>query len=207
MDLAETNYDTARINASTEFTWDDKGPGVMVLLAEITDKEMYKIDLENFCLSVVNDRPRSPKGMVFLSKWGSLRHAANAAFICLQAASLGINSQLFSNFSLQQLNYILGDSGHSFVVGFGKDPPERPHHTASSCPSPPKECGWGYLTSPDPNPHVLEGALVGGPGAPNDQWVDDRTDYVTNEVSLDYNAGFQGLIAGAVEVKRNLLQL
>ena len=37
---------------------------------------------------------------------------------------------------------------------------------------------------------------VGGPDAPDDQYNDDRTNYVENEVAMDYNAGFQGLVAG-----------
>ena len=27
-----------------------------------------------------------------------------------------------------QIDYILGDSGRSFVVGFGENPPKNPHH-------------------------------------------------------------------------------
>ena len=202
LDLAEESYGPAMINASTEFTWDDKGPGVMVLLAEITDKDIYRDDLKTFCDMMVSSTSRSPKGMIFLSKWGSLRHAANAAFICLHAANMDINRSVSSKFALQQLDYILGDAGHSYVVGYGKNPPRRPHHAASSCPSPPATCDWSNLSKPGPNPHVLEGAMVGGPEAADDAWEDDRADYVTNEVSLDYNAGFQGLLAGAIELKR-----
>ena len=207
LDLAERSYDMAGIENSTEFTWDDKGPGVMVLLAQITNKEKYKEDLKSFCDLIVNSKPRSPKGMVFLSKWGSLRHAANVAFICLNAANMDIKREEFTEFAIQQLNYILGDAGHSYVVGYGKDPPQRPHHAASSCPAPPATCDWSNLSMPGPNPHVLEGALVGGPGDADDVWEDDRADYVTNEVSLDYNAGFQGLLAGAIEYKRKLPRL
>lgn len=50
---------------------------------------------------------------------------------------------------------------------------------------------------PGDNPNVLYGALVGGPGE-NDEWEDDRGDYVRNEVALDYNAGFQSSLAGKV---------
>ena len=64
-----------------------------------------------------------------------------------------------------------------------------------SCPSLPAVCDWSTFASSDPNPHILYGALVGGPDA-NDVYVDDRTDYVTNEVACDYNAGFQGALAG-----------
>ncbi|CAG2243608.1 E3.2.1.4 [Mytilus edulis] len=52
---------------------------------------------------------------------------------------------------------------------------------------------WGSLRHADmkyPNPHILYGALVGGPGQ-NDEYDDVRTDYVRNEVALDYNAGFK----------------
>ena len=42
---------------------------------------------------------------------------------------------------------------------------------------------------------VLEGALVGGPGQWDD-YDDRRDDYVKNEVANDYNAGFQGALAG-----------
>merc|ERR1711899_466161 len=40
------------------------------------------------------------------------------------------------------------------------------------------------------NPHVLKGALVGGPDQ-SDNYNDDRTNFVSNEVATDYNAGFQ----------------
>lgn len=46
-----------------------------------------------------------------------------------------------------------------------------------------------------PNPHTLFGALVGGPGQ-NDQYSDDRNNYINNEVACDYNAGFQSAVAG-----------
>lgn len=47
----------------------------------------------------------------------------------------------------------------------------------------------------EPSPHVLYGALVGGPGQ-NDDYTDDRSNYVNNEVACDYNAAFQGAVAG-----------
>ena len=49
----------------------------------------------------------------------------------------------------------------------------------------------------DPNPHTLYGALVGGPGdQSSDDISDQRNDYIENEVTLDYNAGFQSTLAG-----------
>lgn len=40
----------------------------------------------------------------------------------------------------------------------------------------------------------MYGGLVGGPGI-NDDYEDDRGDYVKNEVAIDYNAGFQSALA------------
>jgi len=57
---------------------------------------------------------------------------------------------------------------------------------------------WAALQNPGPNPHVLIGALVGGPNQ-YDQYTDDRENYETNEVTCDYNAGFQSVLAGLVE--------
>ena len=93
-----------------------------------------------------------------------------------------------------QIHYILGDNGRSYVIGYGNNPPTKPHHRASSCPPVPQWCDANAAGSWDPNPWILYGALVGGP----DEWdnyVDDRNDYIANEVACDYNAGFQSAIA------------
>lgn len=65
----------------------------------------------------------------------------------------------------------------------------------SSCPNPPAKCGSQIMPMKEPSPHVLYGALVGGPGQ-NDDYTDDRSNYVNNEVACDYNAAFQGAVAG-----------
>ena len=46
-----------------------------------------------------------------------------------------------------------------------------------------------------PNTHMLIGAVVAGPGI-DDEFPDDRTDMLRNNVSITYNAGFQSTIAG-----------
>ena len=92
---------------------------------------------------------------------------------------------------------MLGDSGRSFVVGFGENYPKQPHHKAAACDSPPAQCTWDTFNNvAQDNPHELLGALVGGPKDQGDTYQDLRTDYITNEVTLDYNAGFQGAVAG-----------
>ena len=69
----------------------------------------------------------------------------------------------------------------------------------SSCPPAPATCDWSTFNSPGPNYHVLTGALVGGPDV-NDHYVDDRADYVKNEVTTDFNAGFQSAVAGLIKL-------
>ena len=65
----------------------------------------------------------------------------------------------------------------------------------SSCPKRPAKCGWEAYSQPGPNPQILYGALVSGPDE-NDYYEDKREEYVYNEVTLDYNAGFQSAVAG-----------
>ncbi len=56
-------------------------------------------------------------------------------------------------------------------------------------------CDWNDYNAAGPNPQILYGALVGGPDI-NDQFTDDRKDFIYNEITTDYNAGFQSAVAG-----------
>nr|AGP76414.1 endo-beta-1,4-glucanase [Macrotermes carbonarius] len=176
------------------FRWDSKVSGVQVLLAKLTSKQHYKDEITGYVDYLVYTQQKTPKGLVFIDVWGTLRHAANAAFIILQAADLGISADSYRQFAYKQIDYALGDGGHSYVVGFGNNPPTHPHHGSSSCPPAPAVCDWSTYSSPGPNVHVLTGALVGGPDE-NDNYADDRNDYVQNEVATDYNAGFQSALS------------
>ncbi|CAG0886958.1 unnamed protein product [Darwinula stevensoni] len=200
---AESKYvEFGQDGQPSEFSWDDKNAGVQVLLAEITGNEKYSVAVEAFCNYVINEAPRTPKGLVFIQDWGSLPNAANVVFICLLGADkLGLNQEAYRNFATQQIDYILGDTGFSYVIGFGTNYPLHPHHASSSCPTVDEcggcECDWSYFETPNPNPQILEGALIGGPDI-NDDFQDDRSDFNQNEVALDYNAAFQGALAGLI---------
>ncbi|KAK9812548.1 hypothetical protein WJX73_008007 [Symbiochloris irregularis] len=93
------------------------------------------------------------RGLAYSDKWGSLRNVANVAMISFVVAQdlPAAEAAPYECFALSQLRYMLGDGPRSFVVG------------------------------PLPNPHVLTGALVGGPTF-EDQYSDSREDYVTSEV-------------------------
>ena len=92
-------------NNPSEFSWDSKTAGVQVLypsfflssridvpqycrlmqvmMAKLTNDTLYKTAVKAFCDSKVN-QPKTPKGLLFINTWGSLRHASNIAYICLQ---------------------------------------------------------------------------------------------------------------------------
>lgn len=56
--------------------------------------------------------------------------SANMAFMALLAADAGIHSTEYRRWAKSQIHYALGDTGRSFVVGFGTNPPQKPHHRA-----------------------------------------------------------------------------
>jgi endoglucanase len=76
-------------------------------------------------------------------------------------------------------------TGHSWVVGFGCNPPVNPHHRDSALTM--EESGdWNIWNTRSVNANSLVGAMVGGPDL-QDNGNDDRNDYRLNEVALDYN--------------------
>ena len=51
------------------------------------------------------------------------------AILCeIQIADLGVDPEENRAWAAQQVDYALGSTGRSFVVGFGTNPPLRPHH-------------------------------------------------------------------------------
>jgi len=180
----------------SEVSWDDKWAMTFLLMFDVTRKAEYRAKAEDF-MSDLLSLPTTGQGLVWTSssEWGSLRYAGNFAMFAIQAHHLGIMEDESFAFAETQIHYALGDAGRSYVCGFGNNPPKRPHHRAASCPGPGQPCGWDYYNSPEPNVHVLKGALVGGPDR-NDNYNDDRTNFVSNEVATDYNAGFQSAVAG-----------
>ena len=195
--IAEQDYSNFGIQYSgVESTWDSKKPGTMAVMLQATKNSKYASHLASYVDSAMRAR-KTPKGMVYVQKWAPLRHATNIAFMALQAAmaepKLPKASQYFQ-FAQKQLNYALGSSGRSYVVGFGQNNPKEPHHRGSSCPPIPQTCDWAQ-SGRGPAPWVLFGALVGGPNE-HDKYTDSRKDYIANEVATDYNAAFQGLVAG-----------
>ncbi|MGE5557054.1 MAG: glycoside hydrolase family 9 protein [Bacillota bacterium] len=179
--------------------WDDVHYGAELLLAKITDKQIYKdaieMHLDYWTTGYNGTRINyTPGGLAYLDTWGSLRYATTTAFLaCVYSDWPGRNiskGTTYLNFAKSQVDYALGSNprNSSYVVGFGANPPQHPHHrTAHS--------SWADSQSvPAYHRHVLYGALVGGPNS-TDAYNDSISDYVCNEVATDYNAGFTGALA------------
>jgi len=173
--------------------WDDKSYGCYVLLAMLTGKQQYVDDanrwLDYFTVGVNGQRINtSPGGQVVVDAWGSLRYAANTAWVALLYSDWltdATRKARYHDFGVRQINYILGDNprNSSYMIGFGANPPRNPHHRTA-------HGSWSNnINEPADSRHILYGALVGGPTAPNDQYSDRRQDYQMNEVATDYNAG------------------
>ncbi|WP_051772845.1 glycoside hydrolase family 9 protein [Saccharothrix sp. NRRL B-16314] len=181
--------------------WDDKSYGAYALMAKLTGEAEYVADanrwLDYWTTGYNGSRVRySPGGQAHLDTWGSLRYAANTAFVALVYSdwlrqSDAAKATVYHDFGVRQINYALGDNPRnaSYVVGFGANPPKNPHHRTA-------HGAWAdTMEDPVTSRHVLYGALVGGPGTNNDAYVDSRKDFVANEVALDYNAAFTGALA------------
>ncbi|HEX3028557.1 MAG TPA: glycoside hydrolase family 9 protein, partial [Clostridia bacterium] len=177
--------------------WDDVHYGAELMLAKLTGKAEYKQNIENnldYWTTGFDGQKitYTPKGLAWLFQWGSLRHSTTQAFLAGVYAdwsgATATKAATYKQFMEGQINYALGSTGRSFVVGFGVNPPKHVHHRTS-------QGSWiDDKTMPGDSRHVLYGALVGGPDN-GDVYKDDVSDYVCNEVADDYNAGFTGALA------------
>jgi len=194
-------YDANFLGGTKQWThnWDDKTYGCMIMLAAITGDDAYRAEAANWLdyWTIGNASGQiayTPGGLAWLSTWGSLRYAANTAFLAMLYVDLigDAPDGRYRAFAEKQVNYALGDNprASSYVCGFGDNPPLRPHHRTA-------HGSWNDdLSDTAPNRHTLWGALVGGPGSADDfDWSDDRGDYIANEVACDYNAGLTAALA------------
>lgn len=187
--------------------WDDKHYGAQLLLAKLTEDPVFITSTErnlDYWTSGTTDTGEritySPGGLAWLDSWGALRYAANASFLAFVYSDWLDNkdaakAKKYRDFAIRQIDYMLGDNprNSSYVVGFGQNPPQRPHHRTA-------HGSWADSQNvPADHRHVLYGALVGGPNA-SDAYVDEIGNYVTNEVATDYNAGFTSAIAKMVSL-------
>lgn len=182
------------------YNWDDASYGAAVMLAKDTGNSRISSDVQNWLNSWVqgtNGVKITEGGLRWISQWGSLRYAANTAFLAGVVADTITNpGGTYSQLATDTVDYIIGDNprNFSYQVGTGNNYPIRVHSRAAS------GVDWNGFNANLANRHTLTGALVGGPTQPNDtSYSDVISNYVGNEAALDYNAGFTGALAFAAQ--------
>lgn len=184
--------------------------------AYIPTLQLYKSKVEYFLCAALQKNAgeqitKSPGGMFWIQTWNNMQYVTSAAFLLTVASdyyeaahatlshctSPVTNSELLAA-GKEQVDYILGNNnrGQSYMIGFGNSYPQRVHHRAASIPEP-VACKEGvdrfYFTQNN-NPHVIEGAITGGPDA-NDNYNDQRNQYAMSEPVLYNTAPLVGTLA------------
>lgn len=198
LNKAKEYYDQACQDYIWAMCWDDVHIGTAVLLSKITRDKKYMDAVEthlDWWSTGTAEGERityTPGGLAWLDSWGSLRYATTTAYVAAVYADWDgcdkAKANKYWTFAESQINYALGDTGFSYQIGFGKEYPVNPHHRTaqgSYCDN---------MNEPLEARHTLYGALVGGPDA-SDGYTDEVSNYNTNEVACDYNAGFTGILA------------
>ena len=178
--------------------WDSSHSLAYYLLFKATGKEKYREALSRAVESHL--RAVRPNGLAFYDDhtWGTLRYSTGMAFsaaICARE----FGGSKYRDFVRGQVEYLLGrnEFGLSFMIGVGARWPQHPHHRAShTSPSDPQNRML----------HELTGAMVGGPehlGDARFAFRDSVENYISSEVSLDYQANCVGALAGLIAIEKD----
>ncbi len=144
------------------FTWDDKAPGVQLLMFNATGNPRYADDVASF-LNTWRSMERTPGGLAYFA-FTPLQYAASASFLALVAAEQGINPGANRLFAEQQLNYMLG------LERYGPGGASQKHaQDSAGAPAaavalvePPANKVWSNITaSPAPSSNAQQSFLVG----------------------------------------------
>lgn len=192
--LQGTENQSELIKYTWAHCWDDVHSGALLMLAIVTDKQEYheyaQRHLDWWSVGYEGKKIKYTGDLAWLDQWGSLRYATTAAFLAsVYADSISDTTikERYQTFAKKQVDYALGSTGRSYVCGFGTEPPVHPHHRTAH------GSYTDQLTFPENHRHTLYGALVGGPDS-SGKYTDSISDYVSNEVATDYNAGFVGAL-------------
>ncbi|XP_048335449.2 endoglucanase 2-like isoform X2 [Ziziphus jujuba] len=190
-------------------------------LAETIGLQMYRKTAEVIMCGLLPDSPtatpnRTDSGLIWVIQWSSLQHPVASAFLAVLYSDYMVNSKtpmLYCNgktykpedlreFAVSQVDYVLGKNPMkmSYVVGYGSKYPQYVHHRGSSIPvDADSGChdGFKWLESPNPNPNIAVGALVGGPFL-NETYNDFRNNSMQGEPSTYNSALIVALLSGLV---------
>jgi endoglucanase len=142
----------------------------------------------------------TPAGFSVAYAYGSARYNSAGQFVALVYAKLfGANApddvSKIQSWAKRQMAYILGDNPlkTSYMMGYSDKYCMQPHHAAGHASI------WGEPDNPVENRHIIWGALVNGPDA-DDNHVDRRSDFGSNEVTIDYNVSLIAALAAHYEL-------
>ncbi len=128
----------------------------------------------------------------FNNQWGSARYNTLMQFCALVTSKYSESGADYTTWAQNQMNIILGENSKNvcLVIGYNDYSATSPHHRAASNLSSMSEFNsWDGKYSSSGG-HTLYGALAGGPQDVNfSSYNDIATDYNTNEVAIDYQAG------------------
>lgn len=183
--------------------------------------QSYRASADSFMCTLIPESTSyhiefTPGGLIYRPGGSNLQHATTISFLLLVYADylerssqtvncgeVSMSPLMLRQIAQRQVNYILGENpkGMSYMVGYSSVYPQRIHHRGSSIPSVKEHpqvvgCKEGsiFFNSSDPNPNVLVGAVVGGPGE-DDVYEDSRVDFRASEPTTYINAPFVGVLA------------
>ncbi|CAA6656382.1 unnamed protein product [Spirodela intermedia] len=200
-----------------EFGWDNKHAGINVLISkeflegEVLWLQSYKQSADSFMCTLF-----TPGGLIYKPGGSNMQHVTSIAFLLLvyattspsppapstAAASPSIpppsaaspsNRCSSSDFFQRSWRWLLLPPSPQLPA---EDPPpgsslpakaDRPEQIGCKEGSP-------YFNSQGPNPNILVGAVVGGPGE-DDAYGDDRPDFRKSEPTTYINAPLVGVLA------------
>ncbi|PKA62733.1 Endoglucanase 17 [Apostasia shenzhenica] len=195
-----------------------------VLMGKDDELRSFKEYADNFIctllpgLSAHPEIQYSPGGLLFKEGASNMQHVTSLSFLLLAYSNYlshangrvpcgngaAASPAELRRAAKRQVDYILGDNPMkmSYMVGYGSRYPQRIHHRASSLPSvaahPSRigcKAGSTYYLSPNPNPNLLVGAVVGGPTNASDSFPDARPIFQQSEPTTYINAPLVGLLA------------
>jgi hypothetical protein len=191
-----------------------------VLMGKAEYFESFKQNADGFICSILpgisHPQVQYSRGGLLVKTGGSnMQHVTSLSFLLLAYSNylshakkvvpcgeLTASPSLLRQIAKRQVDYILGDNpmGLSYMVGYGQKFPRRIHHRGSSVPSVSAHpshigCKEGsrYFLSPNPNPNLLVGAVVGGPNV-TDAFPDSRPYFQQSEPTTYINAPLVGLL-------------
>ena len=235
MDQAKSYYAKTTFNIEDEeMELANKRPALSVLLANSADPK-YRSDANDYFNPYLSQLiPHSPRGLALPYSWGGSRNAGNVAFL-MQTYANNVKSvdptyrARLRNYAMFQVNYLLGDSGRSWIVGFGKGYPTYTWHKASYNdilqPGGYAALAKKVYAAPDKGPWASEVRGAWGPYLEkgkmdfegsltpqrriaygtlitplmDDNLVASRKDYSYTEPTIEYSAALVGAFAQLVE--------